>query len=431
MSKKSFLDSIRVKSPCSQSWKEMRGNDQVRFCEHCVKEVHNLSHFTRKDARRLIAESGGEICVQYVRRPDGRIETLKKQLHQITRQTGIAAGVLGTSLGASNLAYAQAPINTNLQEPETKIVSPINEYAKEEAKTEGGSDSISGTITDPNGAVIPNASVTISNEKTNEIKTTAASDEGFYEFKNIAAGTYNLKIESPYFKTHLLTNIISDGASEIKESVSLELGNQVTTMGFMIAVAYDKPLLQAVSDDNLEEVRMLVAKGENVNARDKNYDGITALFAAVENGNTKIAETLLNFGAKVNIRDNERRTPLMRLDDEASVSIVNLLIKHGAKVKLFDKEQNTVLHHVAEYENAEGLRVLINEGADADAQNKEGETALTISAENGNLENVKTLLTSGANVNLRNKKGENALSLATENEYEEIVEILLAYGAKK
>jgi hypothetical protein len=50
MSKKKVIDAIEVKSPCSESWDEMQGNDQVRFCSHCAKSVNNLSEMTRREA---------------------------------------------------------------------------------------------------------------------------------------------------------------------------------------------------------------------------------------------------------------------------------------------------------------------------------------------------------------------------------------------
>ncbi len=56
MSKKGFLDSIRVETPCLQSWSEMRGSDQIRFCDHCAEDIHNLSQMTGKQARKIVAQ---------------------------------------------------------------------------------------------------------------------------------------------------------------------------------------------------------------------------------------------------------------------------------------------------------------------------------------------------------------------------------------
>ncbi len=425
MSKKGFLDSVEVKSPCLQNWDEMRGGDQIRFCDHCVKDVHNLSEMTRKQARKIVAESVGGICVRYIRRPDGRIQTIKNTLHQITRQTGITAGILGTSLSVSTVAYAQGEINPSkdlLEKTETVKVAKEGISEPKETKTA----TVSGTITDQNGAVIPATTVSLTNETTNESRTITTNDEGFYEFKNVSVGTHNLKIEAAYFKPHLLTEINVGEAGETKQDVSLEVSAQTATVGVIAVADYEHALLAAISDDNLEAVKALVSKGENVNAKDKNYNGITALFIAVENGNLEIVEILLGAGAKINARDDEKRTPLMNLDSDATPELVNLLLHQGAKATAVDKQGNTVLHHAAQYDNAEAVRILINGGADVDAQNKEGTTALMNAVEEDNFEVVKVLLEAGADTNLKNKKGESAFSLASE---ENIKEFLIAYGA--
>ena len=53
MAPKNFLKNLTVPSPCPTDWNSMIGNDQVRFCEHCRFEVHNLSLMTRSQAERL------------------------------------------------------------------------------------------------------------------------------------------------------------------------------------------------------------------------------------------------------------------------------------------------------------------------------------------------------------------------------------------
>ncbi len=427
MSKKSFLDSIEVKTPCLQSWDEMRGSDQIRFCDHCAKDVHNLSRMTRKQAKKIVARSNGEICVRYVRRPDGRIETIKNAFHQITRQTGIAAGILGASLSLSTLAFAQSEtdsIRDSAEKVERVEVAKEKTAENKEPKTAA----VSGTITDQMGAVIPNATVILLNEKTDERRTTATNDEGTYYFKDVAAETYNLKVEAASFKSFILSNLTVADAAEIKQDVSLEINGGVETVGASVMVEYEHALFTAVSDGDLEAVKLLIAKGENVNAKDKNYNGITALFVAVEHGNSEIVKALLNAGAKVNARDNEKRTPLMMLDEDATAEFVNLLLRQGAKPRAVDKEGNTVLHGVAAYGNAEVVRILIDAGADIDAQNEEGATALMSAAEAGNLEAVKTLLEAGADANLKNKEGESALDSTSESE---IKDFLIAYGANR
>lgn len=71
-----MLDRISVASPCNASWDQMLGDDRVRFCLSCEKNVYNLSAMTREEAERLLQErAGGELCVRFYRRADGTIMT--------------------------------------------------------------------------------------------------------------------------------------------------------------------------------------------------------------------------------------------------------------------------------------------------------------------------------------------------------------------
>lgn len=436
MPKKNYLDSIEIKTPCLASWEEMRGNNQIRFCEHCAKDVHNLSKFRRKDARKLVAKSNGSICIQYVRRPDGKIETLKKQLHQVSRRAGIAAGVLGTSLTVSTLAYSQTP--TDQAQPDAAQMVEVQ-------KTAEPNGAISGTITDPNGAVIPFALVTISCEQTGFFQTANSNAEGFYEFKNLPAATYKVKFEAGGFEPQELAQVsVGEGAAVESQNAQLSLqtlqevvnvGGKVETETYVtmgiVAMDYKQTkqpskLFLAVEDNNLEDVKKLVAAGKRVNA--KSYDGNSALHVAVENGSFEIAEILLNAGAKINSRNDDKRTPLMMLDEDASIELVNLLLRHGAKINQTDKEGNTPLIFAASYATKEVVQTLISAGANINQANKQGATALMNAAEAGDGETVQILLGAGANHAALNRDGKTALSLAKD---ETARQYLIAYGAAR
>src|SRR5260370_1864345 len=60
---------------------------------------------------------------------------------------------------------------------------------------------ISGTITDATGAVIPRASVTITNEETRLSRTLTADDRGFYVAPELAAGGYSVTATPQACKT--------------------------------------------------------------------------------------------------------------------------------------------------------------------------------------------------------------------------------------
>lgn len=73
--KKDTLDRVYLKKPCSTEWNLMEGNDQIRFCSECNKQVYNLSSMTRKQAEDLLAKGGGELCANIDRDDRGKIIT--------------------------------------------------------------------------------------------------------------------------------------------------------------------------------------------------------------------------------------------------------------------------------------------------------------------------------------------------------------------
>ncbi len=399
----------------------MSGSEKARFCGHCAFEVNNISALTRKQALRLVSRSKGRICVRYVKNPVTNAPVFADRLYQITRRATFAAGVLGATLAVSTLAYAQG--NSAVSLTQKSEVSQAETADKN--KSEGGTASVAGTITDPNGAVIPNATVMLISPETNSRRAASSDENGSYKFENVSAGKY--KIEAAYsgFKTTEADIEVFESKENVAD-LALEVAGEYVTMGMMAVVEYATPLFTLVSNGETEEVRNLLVRGESVNAKDENFNGITPLFVAVENGNVEIAEMLLNFGAKINIRDDNRQTPLMRLDDDAGAELVNLLIKHGARVNVFDKEANTPLILAARSVKPEVLQILLRHKANVNARNSEGRTALMEAADADNLENVRALLAAGADANLKDNDGETAFGLTTE---EEIETLLIEFGA--
>lgn len=423
MSKNEFLKQIEVKKPCSQSWHEMTGNDEVRFCDHCSLHVNNLSEMTRKKAMKLVRESDGKICVRYAQNPVDKTPVFADRFYQITRRASIAAGVLGASLALSTLAYAQGePVLRKLNE----AVKVSQTEKVDEDNFAASTSRISGTITDEAGAVIPGITVSLASTDNSFNATAVSNEEGFYEFRNIPTGKFNLNAESVNgFRPFSAENILVAQNAEVKKDIQLQIGWVV--MGEMIMIREHNPLSQAVSDGDLKLVTELIARGADVNDKEGNSPNIAPLFIAVENGNPEIIETLLNFGAKVNARDEDRQTPLMYLDSDASVELVRLLIKHGAKVNLTDDEGRTALMHAAEYSKPEIVQELISNGARVNMKNEEGETALILAAFDDDIEKVKILLLAGADVDVKNSEGETAWS---QTDSDEIKQLLESYGAR-
>lgn len=432
MKKSGFIDSVRVQSPCGEDWAGMAGSDQVRFCSHCAKNVNNLSEMTRKDARKLVLASGGNLCIRYVQHPRTGGPLFAAQFVKIAGRTGLAAGVLGASLAATQPAIAQGS------------AEPV-QVVRASERPGGASARINGTVLDPHGAVVPFAVVSLINKETGEHRVINADAEGSYQFADLPAGTYTLRAEAAGFKTFETSDIKLTDGSLLRTNANLTLpqvsavvqvgaaeelpkGEMFVTVGLIVSSVSSNPLVAAAMRDDLEEVKVRVAMRERINVRDKSYDGLSPLHAAVQNGNVEIARFLLERGAKVNIRDFEKRTPLMMLDEDATPEMLQLLLSFGAKPKLIDKEGNNALHHAAAKFgfDEELIRSLALSGVNVDAANKEGKTALMIAAEENSTDVVAALLQSGADVNRRTRDGRAAIDIAAGDQ---IRDALASFGA--
>ncbi len=87
-----------------------------------------------------------------------------------------------------------------------------------------GTGNIQGTISDPSGAVIPNARVTLTDSATMVKHQTASSSGGVFSFPNLTIGTYNLSITATGFKTYSRTGIVLEVGSNIGVNVNMEVG---------------------------------------------------------------------------------------------------------------------------------------------------------------------------------------------------------------
>ena len=190
-----------------------------------------------------------------------------------------------------------------------------------------------------------------------------------------------------------------------------------------------KSLIEAVKDDDLQAVQILLAESAEVNARDK--DGITALVWAAYKGYTEIVELLLKRGAEVDATTKKGVTPLMLAAEQNHVEIIKVLLANRADVnaKTIDTG-GTALMAAAQNGHSAIVKLLLENGADIDAVNIKGATALFAASYMGSAGAVEILSQQGANVNAKTIEGATALLVAAQNGHEQIVNLLLQRGAE-
>ncbi len=74
MPKKSSIR-LKVASPCHADWEQMTGDDAVRFCHSCEKNVYQLSNMTTDQVNELFAKAEEMPCIRFYQRKDGTVMT--------------------------------------------------------------------------------------------------------------------------------------------------------------------------------------------------------------------------------------------------------------------------------------------------------------------------------------------------------------------
>ena len=84
---------------------------------------------------------------------------------------------------------------------------------------------VQGTVTDPQGATVSGATVTLTSKETGKSQQTTSGDQGFYRFSELAPGKYSVLAEQPGFKKHLLDDIDVSAEQTQGINITLETGS--------------------------------------------------------------------------------------------------------------------------------------------------------------------------------------------------------------
>jgi hypothetical protein len=287
MSEQTFsIENLRVASPCGESWDEMTGTDEVRFCSHCRKGVHDVSQLTRTQAESLIARSRGGVCVRLVRRADGSVAVRERPpaFGRVRRRLSfVASAALAALLGLFTDARAQTHSTYKSKScPDSRV--NVTRTRREGVAAQVARGTLAGTINDPTAAAIPGARVSLrrqvmppprAGKQSNatgarqdskgeqeakdgtEVKDSQAvegvqpvavkggpavmtSDDGGFKFASVEQGVYTLTVEAVGFQKLEVENISVRDGEDVRFDVSLPLSSETIMVG-VIALPDDFP----------------------------------------------------------------------------------------------------------------------------------------------------------------------------------------------
>jgi len=216
-----------------------------------------------------------------------------------------------------------------------------------------------------------------------------------------------------------------------------------------------KSLHQAAAEGDLEQVKLHISNGADVNAKDQR--GRAALHRAAYAGHVEVMRLLIEHGADVNAKDKLKRTPLEHAAVASRTKVVKLLIEEGANPNARNEGGATPLHVAARSADRDTVKLLIDKGADVTLSDDGGSTPLHavmmssypgrrdildlivatskvpstihLAAYMGDLPKVKTFIEKGVAVNEKQADGSTALHCAAAGGQKEVAQLLLARGA--
>lgn len=206
----------------------------------------------------------------------------------------------------------------------------------------GTSGQISGSVADPTGAVVTEATITVTQIATGAKRTVTSNADGNYSISNLPIGTYRINVSKPGFKETSISNVVVNVSSVTRQDVSLESG----AISEVVNITADAVQIESQSGAvgeivTGEQVRELPLNGRSFTQLTQLQPGVSAsnnfdskqkgLFGGVDfsvNGNSGQANLFLTDGANNN-DTGSNRTILLFPSIEAIAEFKSLRNSYG------------------------------------------------------------------------------------------------------
>jgi ankyrin repeat protein len=158
-------------------------------------------------------------------------------------------------------------------------------------------------------------------------------------------------------------------------------------------------------------------------------DNSSLLAWAVETQDPRLVHLMLEKGAKAQVENGNRFTPIIQACRYGNAEIINALLEQEADPNSAIEDGTSAFQLCAGSASTENLTRMVSLGANITAKNNNGQTALMRSANFGKVENMNYLISLGASVNHQTLEGYSALFFSIKSQKLSAVKAAISHGA--
>ena len=224
---------------------------------------------------------------------------------------------------------------------------------------------ITGTVRDPQGAAVPKAEVTITDEKTGQTRNVTATEDGFYTVTSLPAGIYTVTTAPTGFKKTITTGV----ELHVNENKTVNLDLQVGQVTETVTVTSEAAPVELRSGEvssliSEKQVTELPLNGRNYAQLALMVPGVSPVTQAGAGGAFATRGTGLNSGVDMSVNGNQSNSNLWTVDGVNNMDVGSnrtlLVFPSIDSIQEFRVERNSFS---AEFGQAQGAVVnLITKG---------------------------------------------------------------------
>ncbi|XP_055848446.1 serine/threonine-protein phosphatase 6 regulatory ankyrin repeat subunit A-like [Episyrphus balteatus] len=236
---------------------------------------------------------------------------------------------------------------------------------------------------------------------------------------NSVAHGYILLLKSIKLKNNEITELLLNEGSRVNRKRNKRIPSNT-------------PLHLAIENGNLKITEMLLDKGADIDADNKN--GYSPLILAIFKNNEEIIDLLIRKKANLNYTCLKGLSALHATMDFSLCHLTQKLLQNGAYINIISTNSSdrgfTPLHYATFNGNIAIIKVLLKYGADVDVKEENGFTPLHIACAKGNVEIIELLLTKNVDVNSLSYDKMTPLYIAVSNSHRDVAKCLMNHRAE-